>query len=175
PGIILNISLTVNVMNKEPVILSFDTLEAYKRRLDLRIWGYGEDETSTTYDWVVPYLGPIKYYSPEDETNELLTSFSIGGGTITEATDTDVDGLKDHQELIVYNTNRESFDTDDDKMPDGWEVQYGLNPLANDASLDKDSDGYSNLQEYLAGSDPNDPNSHPSKAMPWIPLLLLDD
>jgi hypothetical protein len=60
-------------------------------------------------------------------------------------------------------------------MPDGWEVQYGLNPLANDASLDKDSDGYSNLQEYLAGSDPNDPNSHPSKAMPWIPLLLLDD
>ena len=175
PGIILNASLTVNVLNKEPVTLSFDKLEAYKRRLDLRIWGYGEDDTLTSYDWVVPYLGYIKYYDSEYKTNELLTSFYIGGGAITEVTDTDGDGLKDYQELVVYNTDRESSDTDDDKMPDGWEVEYGLNPLANDASLDKDYDGYLNLQEYQAGSDPSDPNSHPSKAMPWIPLLLLDD
>jgi hypothetical protein len=46
----------------------------------------------------------------------------------------------------------------------------------NDASSDKDNDGYSNLREYLADTDPSDPNSKPSiKAMPWIPLLLLDD
>jgi hypothetical protein len=175
PGVILNVSLTVTVLNKEPVTLRFDTLEAYKRRLDLRMWGYGEDDTLTTYDWVVPYLGTIKNYDPEDKTTELLASFSIGEGVITEATDTDVDGLKDYQELIIYKTNRENPDTDGDKMPDGWEVQHGLNPLTDDASLDKDSDGYSNLQEYRGRSDPNDPNSYPSIAMPWIPLLLLDD
>jgi hypothetical protein len=175
PGMIFNVSLTVTVLNKEPVTLRFDTLEAYKRRLDLRLWGYGEDETMTTYDWVVPYINTIKNYDPEDKTTELLTSFSIGGGVITEATDTDVDGLKDYQELIIYKTNRENSDTDGDKMPDGWEVQYGLNPLVDDASLDKDSDGYSNLQEYQGRSDPNNPNSYPSIAMPWIPLLLLDD
>jgi hypothetical protein len=175
PGIILNVSLTVTVLNKEPVSLIFDTLEAYKRRIDLRIWGYGEDETLTTYDWVVPYINTIKEYDPEDRATELITSFSIGGGVITEATDSDVDGLKDYQELIIYKTNRENSDTDGDKMPDGWEVQYGLNPLEDDASLDKDSDGYSNLQEFRGRSDPNDPNSYPSIAMPWIPLLLLDD
>ena len=112
---------------------------------------------------------------PEDKATELLISFAIGGGVITEETDTDVDGLKDYQELIIHKTNRENSDTDGDKMPDGWEVQYGLNPLVDDASLDKDSDGYSNLQEYRGRSDPNDPNSYPSIAMPWIPLLLLDD
>jgi len=170
---IFNVGLDVTVLAKEFVTLSFDTLEAYKMKYILTIWGYDVNEQSTFYQWQVPYLGTIKYMDGECE--ELLTSFKIGGGTITQNTDTDGDGLKDYQELIIYNTNRESSDTDDDKMPDGWEVQYGLNPLANDASLDKDSDGYSNLEEYQAGSDPNDPNSRPSKAMPWIPLLLLDD
>ena len=83
--------------------------------------------------------------------------------------------FKDYQELAVYGTNRNSSDTDGDNMPDGWEVTYGLNPNANDASSDKDNDGYSNLQEYRAGTDPTDPSSKPSKAMPWVPLLLLDD
>ena len=32
-------------------------------------------------------------------------------------------------------------DTDNDGMPDGWEIQNGLNPLVNDASDDPDGDG----------------------------------
>ena len=120
------------------------------------------------------YIGSIKY--KDDECEETLTSFKIGGGTITQNTDTDGDDLKDYRELVVYSTNRESSDTDGDKMPDGWEVTYGLDPTANDALSDKDNDGHSNLQEYQSDTDPNDPNSKPSsKAMPWIPLLLLDD
>jgi hypothetical protein len=50
-------------------------------------------------------------------------------------------------------------DTDGDGMPDAWESQYGLNPLVNDANGDLDGDGMSNLQEYLAGTIPNDPAS----------------
>jgi len=122
----------------------------------------------------VSYIGSIKY--KDDECEETLTSFKIGGGTITQNTDTDGDDLKDYRELVVYSTNQESSDTDGDKMPDGWEVTYGLDPTANDALSDKDNDGHSNLQEYQSGTDPTDPNSKPSsKAMPWIPLLLLDD
>jgi len=52
-------------------------------------------------------------------------------------------------------------DTDGDHIPDEWEIAHGLNLTdALDAGLDNDSDGLTNLQEYLAGTDPNDPNSN---------------
>ncbi len=53
------------------------------------------------------------------------------------------------------------YDSDNDGMADGWEVTYGLNPLVDDASGDADNDGYTNLQEYLSGTIPNDSNSKP--------------
>jgi formylglycine-generating enzyme required for sulfatase activity len=40
-------------------------------------------------------------------------------------------------------------------MPDAFEVEYGLNPLVDDAALDLDGDGTSNLDEYLDGTDPS--------------------
>ena len=53
-----------------------------------------------------------------------------------------------------------SMDQDQDGMPDGWEIQHGLNPKsAADALLDSDGDGVDNLTEFRAGTDPNDPAS----------------
>jgi predicted outer membrane repeat protein len=66
-------------------------------------------------------------------------------------------------------------DSEKDGMPDCWEEKYGLNPSVDDANKDLDGDGFTNLIEYNRDTDPSDPNSHPSKAMPWLPLLLLDD
>ena len=41
-------------------------------------------------------------------------------------------------------------DSDNDGMPDEWETKKGLNPKnAADASLDKDKNGYSNIEDYL--------------------------
>jgi pectate lyase len=46
-------------------------------------------------------------------------------------------------------------DTDNDGMPDWWEIKYGLDPNdASDAAKDKDGDGYTNIEEYLNGTDP---------------------
>lgn len=45
-------------------------------------------------------------------------------------------------------------DTDGDTMTDGWERLFGLNPTLNDAEIDLDSDGYSNLVEFLYGGNP---------------------
>jgi len=99
--------------------------------------------------------------------------------------DSDRDGVPDAQDAFPTDPNEwqdtdsdgtgDNADTDDDGdgMPDGWEVQYGLNPLLNDALGDKDGDRYTNFQEYEAGTDPTDRRSKPrSKAMPWLPLLL---
>lgn len=51
-------------------------------------------------------------------------------------------------------------DTDRDGMPDEWETQYGFNlSFPDDAGLDADLDGMSNLEEYLADTHPRDPDS----------------
>ncbi|MGD2186698.1 MAG: fibronectin type III domain-containing protein [Desulfobacterales bacterium] len=62
----------------------------------------------------------------------------------SETTDTDADGIG----------NNADTDDDNDKMPDAWELQYGFDPLIDDASDDRDADGLSNLDEYYAGTDP---------------------
>jgi hypothetical protein len=102
---------------------------------------------------------------------------------IQPCTDTDQDGLCDIVETNtgIYvgpqdaGTDPNNPDTDGDDMFDGWEVTYGLDPLDdNDASVDLDGDGFTNLQEYQRGTDPGDPDSHPPRAMPWLPLLLDD-
>ena len=45
-----------------------------------------------------------------------------------------------------------SKDTDNDGMPDIWEAAHGLDPQnPKDANLDRDADGYLNIEEYING------------------------
>ena len=75
--------------------------------------------------------------------------------------DQDGDQLSDYEEESIHNTDKQRSDTDGDGLDDGWEVAKRLDPLADSASRDADGDGYSNLDEYLAQTDPRNTQSHP--------------
>ncbi|WP_299011391.1 M4 family metallopeptidase [uncultured Shewanella sp.] len=76
--------------------------------------------------------------------------------------DTDGDTLTDLDEVKTYFTNPKLTDSDNDKMPDDWELLYGLNPVnVLDRLNDLDSDSYLNYVEYIMGSDPTDAQSLP--------------
>jgi hypothetical protein len=54
----------------------------------------------------------------------------------------------------MYFTNPHEKDTDNDKIPDKWEVERGLDPLIDDSQQDPDGDGIVNLGEYLLNRNP---------------------
>ncbi len=116
------------------------------------------DQTDTNGDGVGDACDPDADGIPDDLDNCPLTANA-------DQTDTDRDGIGDACDP----------DDDNDGMPDSFETANGLNPLdPSDASQDADGDGFTNLREFRAGTDPNDPTSVPKgiKSMPWLQLLL---
>ncbi|MBJ6609677.1 MAG: DUF1566 domain-containing protein [Candidatus Thiothrix moscowensis] len=133
---------------------------------DFNIWRQSDSRKLASYD--------------DNVAGSYLTEVDItfkGNGEIQLATlqyDKNGDGTYGAGETLILSTpskvvNWSSFsddttktDTDADGMPDTWETQYGLNPNdPTDAAKDKDSDGYSNLDEFKGNSDPTDKNSKP--------------
>ena len=120
-------------------------------------------------------------------------SGTCGCGVPDVDVDTDIDSTLDCNENCPNDPNKTEpgicgcgvadTDSDGEGMTDCWEEQI-IDADANDDITgidnvlpgdDFDSDGWSNIMEYMRGTDPTDPNSHPSKAMPFILLLLLDN
>lgn len=67
--------------------------------------------------------------------------------------------------------DKTGWDSDGDGMPDDYETQYGLNPVdPADAGGDLDKDAFTNLEEYLAKTNPTDPKSFP----PRVDFLRVD-
>lgn len=79
--------------------------------------------------------------SDGDGVADILDAFPYDPG---EWFDTDADGIG----------NNADTDDDNDGMPDTWEIEYGLDPLVNDASEDLDGDGISNADEYANNGNP---------------------
>lgn len=132
------------------------------------------------------------YKTDFDSDNDGLTDDEETNvyGTDPEDPDSDDDNLSDGDEVNIHQTNPLLADTDNDGMPDDFEVNYGLAATVDDAADDLDSDDLSNIEEYLAGTLPNNedtdgdgendgvdsdplvPNSAPE--INGIPITIID-
>ena len=112
--------------------------------------GDGLDDREEVFDYGTSPL-------VNDTDGDTLTDFNEIRVHATNpiSNDTDRDGIGDAAEMIIYGTDPSDSDTDHDSMPDGWEVSYGLDPLSpKDAGEDADGDNVTNLDEYIAGTEP---------------------
>lgn len=58
---------------------------------------------------------------------------------------------------LTYTAGQVLVDSDGDGMPDAWEIKYKLDPKnAGDAAMDSDGDVYTNIEEFLNGTNPQE-------------------
>ncbi|TFG32765.1 hypothetical protein EU528_02315 [Candidatus Thorarchaeota archaeon] len=88
------------------------------------------------------------------DQDELYSHREYEVGTPPNNPDIDLDNLLDGPEVEIYHTDPFCNDSDSDAIPDGWEVEHGLDPLSNDAHEDADGDTLDNLFEFELGTSP---------------------
>lgn len=100
---------------------------------------------------------------PGKDIQDMLRTVDFSPQVIREITELVEKGIiTDVSQVGGYPEYRgESYaDADSDGMPNDWETKHGLSPNdASDAAGDLNGDGYTNIEDFLNGLDPNAPKT----------------
>jgi hypothetical protein len=179
-GTYLSFSVTNN--SGEPLILSsfsatiyatntynysnariYSSVQGFDDAVEDSIGVLGRSSTGTDAGWAVQTLDLVGLGNDDQGAHIAEGDFVIANGeSMTfyipwiDASNVDY-RYTDIDDLSIFATV--PLDADSDGMPDDWETAHGLAPDVNDGSGDADLDGKSNVEEYLADTDPQDPDS----------------
>jgi hypothetical protein len=127
---------------------------------DTLAYTIGRTAQPATYaDYATAY--GIGVDSADDDGDQLTNQQEYNLNSNPLVNDTDGDNLTDFEEAggtYGFITSPTSADTDNDGLPDPWEITYELDPLSaagiHGGAGDPDGDGISNLLEFQANSNP---------------------
>jgi len=119
------------------------------------VGGNGLPDDWEWYHFDGPGQNPLA--DPDNDGLQNRDEFALG----LDPNDPDSDGDSGRDGWEVANgfdpLATDAHDTDGDGIADHWEIAHGLDPGdPGDAQGDSDGDGRNTLEEYLAGSDPDD-------------------
>lgn len=93
-----------------------------------------------------------------------LAAVNSGSNMILELANPNMMSSQSDFDNVSVQVVEDTPDTDHDGIADAWERAYGLSPTnPNDAHLDFDGDGFTNIQEFNAGTDPLNSAIHPNE------------
>lgn len=124
-------------------------------------------EISTTADIAYTQVLANAGAFPRDSADNYIVNSVIDRTGIVIDTPTEVGGWPVHPQVSPLP------DTDNDGVPDDWEIQHNLDPQTPDSLLDTDNNGYLVIEEYanslLAAESVPVPSDSPSPAPTPLP------
>lgn len=161
------------------VVRSFELKEAMNEAY-LSNWAW--DATSAVYLRKTPETKTLMHeevyyaFGFDPEAPELPFSSLMEYNTAIR-TAVDKEGAPSFGEIVKYSTSPTKEDTNEDGIPDGWELYFGMVPYPTetnpDGRKDSDGDGLSNAAEYAHGAKKGWTNKR-LPTDPWNPDTDLD-